>query len=377
MTRRAWLAGWLSFAVYLLPLVGPHALATLGELLLRGDRPPAWRAAEIAVALGLQLAAGAVWYWMLVRPRSLRPLALALVAPVLFATAQWVYLVALPGRFLVESDREDEVRTWSVACTAADRSLAGVGRPPATVRRNAPVFVQDATGRLGRLTLAPGDAGPTTCAVSPLDLPPATANDAPAWIGSRGSALLTSIDRQTGAMSWRWLSGPGAAPLPIVPPAGRGAHDAGPVVSRDGDAIAWLVPLADSAPRRTFAVVVRPLAQPNVARDEIAIPLAPLGAGSFTLLEVDVEARELLLAIDERPFVAMGFDGAIRWGPTVTPVQPLSNTFRRVGNGWVAWDASKDDDTYSIAWSLPPGSGTHRVLKDAGSPRRPCIPTDG
>lgn len=64
MSRRAWLAGVLSFSVYLLPLVGPHAFVVLGEWLARGDRPAAWRAAELAVALGLQVAADAIWYWI-------------------------------------------------------------------------------------------------------------------------------------------------------------------------------------------------------------------------------------------------------------------------------------------------------------------------
>ena len=56
----------LSSSVYLVPLVGPHAVWRLGEALLqswsRGDKRLAWRLSEWAVALAFQAVAGATWY---------------------------------------------------------------------------------------------------------------------------------------------------------------------------------------------------------------------------------------------------------------------------------------------------------------------------
>ena len=49
--------------------------------------------------------------------------------------------------------------------------------------------------------------------------------------------------------------------------------------------------------------------------------------------------------------------------PRPDGVEPLSHTYRKVGDGWIAWDAYRDEEPYRVAWSLPAGKRLHRVLK--------------
>ena len=134
---RSWLALPLSFSVYLIPLVGAHAAWLLGESLshsvTRGEREPAWLGAEIGVALAMQGIAGAIWYWILRRPRSLRALVLVAVILVFVVTANWLYTIALPTRFLIERDAAPERQPWPIACSIPGESLAVTGQKPAVV----------------------------------------------------------------------------------------------------------------------------------------------------------------------------------------------------------------------------------------------------
>ena len=71
-----------SFAIYLIPIIGPHALWLLGEHLWMGltrgghGRVAGWIAMEWGLALALQLVAGALWYWFFARPKWWRLLPL-------------------------------------------------------------------------------------------------------------------------------------------------------------------------------------------------------------------------------------------------------------------------------------------------------------
>ena len=44
-------------------------------------------------------------------------------------------------------------------------------------------------------------------------------------------------------------------------------------------------------------------------------------------------------------------------------VRAQASTYERYGNGWLAWDAYKEEGAYEVAWSLPSGSGQHRLAK--------------
>lgn len=369
---RLGLAALLSCSIYALPLVGPHAIFFLGESLLsatRHERPIAWIAAELSVALAMQIGAGAIWYWILGHPVSLRPFVLVVAVPVFFAVAEWCYLIALPTRFLIERDAKVEQRAWSAACTVPNESLVVVGYKPVTVGAGDTLLVSDPTARLARLTVttAPGTA--TTCRVSALGLPPPTANVSPVWIGDDGRALLSSTSKDTGSQAWLWIAARGATPTPLDEPAGRRSIDGPPVISRDGHMVAWLTPVPNSGQPPALSIVVRRLptpetfTTPSVAPGDVVIDLSRLGPASFVLREVDTKMREVLLAMNERTFVTVGFDGVARGSPLRPEgVDTLHMTFRRVGDGWIAWDGYKEDG-YTIAWSQPAGRGSHRIPK--------------
>ena len=42
-------------------------------------------------------------------------------------------------------------------------------------------------------------------------------------------------------------------------------------------------------------------------------------------------------------------------------IRAESSTYLRVGDGWVAWDAYREDGPYQIGWSLAAGSGRHQT----------------
>ena len=115
-----------SFVVYLIPIIGPHALWLLGEHLYSGlvrsgpDRVVAWIALEWGLAVGLQIVAGALWYWFFSRLEWWRALPLLVCVPVFFMVIEWAYLVAIPSRFLIEQDTAPETGDWKTACTMAD-----------------------------------------------------------------------------------------------------------------------------------------------------------------------------------------------------------------------------------------------------------------
>jgi hypothetical protein len=91
-----------SFLVYLIPLVGPHGPWLLGQALFarQAGRSPPWTGANWAVALILQSLAVAYFYWFFARPRWRQGILLLVALPIIFLTLQWVYLVAIPTRFL-------------------------------------------------------------------------------------------------------------------------------------------------------------------------------------------------------------------------------------------------------------------------------------
>ena len=73
----------LSFGVYLLPLIGPHTVTFLGELIwyeiTHRERARLWIAADVGFALVLQLIAFSALYWLFKKPAVIRVVVVALV----------------------------------------------------------------------------------------------------------------------------------------------------------------------------------------------------------------------------------------------------------------------------------------------------------
>jgi hypothetical protein len=100
---RLWIPLAGSLTVYLVPLVGPHALWLLGEGLLlelmrAGDREPWWLVADLALAFTAQIAVGLLLAWSLCGSRF-RLLTWMPAIPTLIAGLNMAYLVAIPPFF--------------------------------------------------------------------------------------------------------------------------------------------------------------------------------------------------------------------------------------------------------------------------------------
>jgi hypothetical protein len=341
------LAAIASFAVYGVPLVGPHAVWLVGETLLRARRrpgfEPAWLAAEVGAAVGLQVVAGLVAYWVFRRPRSARPvIALLVAAPTIIAVTDWLFLIAIPTRFLVEPEAAAEHAAWPIECRVPDRMLFNGGVP-------GPVWAVDSRGERARLD------GCRLEALPPIARDPGSTPVARATSGR----LLVMRAARDGTAAWAWVD-PGGVPVDLTPPATRWPSYSAPLLSRDGASVVWVVRDGDAQPPPQ-ALLVRALSGGGERR----VSLRGLPPGSVVPIGFDSPAGEITLAVSERTFVAVDLDGGVRWGPLrPMEVEPLSMTFRRIGAaGWVAWDGYRESDAYRLAWSLPAGRGLYRLPK--------------
>ena len=348
-----------SFSVYLLPILTDQATWLLGQALVfefigRGHKDWLWRLADLLLALVLQAMAFGLLVWVLRKPKPRRLVTLPVAAVLAFMALQWLYLAVIPSRFLVEAETAREHVKWADECAVPGYALMA-GSAARAVSAGAAaddLWVTDALGRPARLRV-PG------CAVTPTSAPFGGDEAVLAATASGGRYLYSQEDRKSGQQAW-WYGRPGLAAQRLGSPAGYEPGDGPPVLSSDGDWIAWLVRGLDSGQPRPSAVVLRPLR----AGEEMTVRLDGLPRGRFRLIAVDMLARELTLGIDERYFVGVNLDGATRWGPLRPPgVDPVASTFRRVADGWVAWDGSREGESYRLAWILGGAEGRHRVRR--------------
>jgi hypothetical protein len=351
-----------SFAVYLVPLAGPHAVWLLGESLLQelsaADRESLWRIADVALALTAQAALGLMLAWSL-RGSRLRLLAWIPAIPLLLAGLNMAYLAVIPSHFLIESDTAPEVTNWKEHCFVPAVSLMPIRTPvnqPAKGVRE--WWVQRPDGRYALLRLP-------DCAVVDAGLPSPTVQtggQVDFMLGLQFSApggaavferLVPRISERT---SWL-LTAPGTPLAPIEPP---DLAEGAPILSDTADAVAWIRRVEGSTPPVLERVTIRALA-PSPGPDSVDVELAPFGAASYTLLGVDSVAREAILWRNDQPLV-VGFDGERRDIPfTPVSIRPQASTYLRHRGGWIVWDAYRDEGPYWLSWSLAAGSGTSRT----------------
>ena len=280
-----------SFAVYLIPLIGPHALGLLGEhlyskLVRSGpDRVAAWIALEWGLAVGLQIVAGALWYWFFARPEWWRLLPLLVCAPIFFMVAEWAYLVAIPSRFLIEQDTTPASGDWKSVCTIADMSLASV--------RSAPDLLLERAGQAW--LIGPGMNAYAVlempgCQTMPVGLQDVGPSYTQPFVLPGGRCLFSTWDNKTGQNHWWYHDGTsGPKPLPRPP---ADPNRSAPILSTDGDWVAWLEYIP--------GVTVTPLPERVVIRSlrddrERLVNLPPPGRSEFVLLGLDTDREELTL----------------------------------------------------------------------------------
>jgi hypothetical protein len=365
MTRSGWRAGVAllgSFAVYFIPLIGPHAAWFLGASLVAGfgaGRPPAWVAADISVALAAQITAGLALYWSLGGGWARKLVWLGIVP--LTIALNFAYLSAIPGVFLIEADTAPEVTTWVEHCFVRAVSLRPVGTSAVRTEKGVTAWWAARSGD-GRDTLLRVPECGTADAVLP------TPGKSPQghldfftslpFASSDGIAIVEQLDRRSSRRTWSTLSAP-AAPLQRLAESSETLQSP-PIISRRGDAVAWVTIDPASGPPVLSSVLVRK-ATPGSAVPEIDIDLAAFGPGIYVPLDVDATRREALLWRDDRPLL-VGFDGRSR-PVSFEPgdIRAQSTTYLRLGDGWVAWDAYRETGPYQISWSLAGRTGWHRT----------------
>lgn len=351
-----------SFAVYLIPLFGPHASWSLGQYLYQWQMPAAphqdisWIAMDWGVALALQVLAGMLCYWVLVRPGWIRILAVAACAPVFVAAANRIYLSALPSRFLTERATTSDQGDWKTVCTVPDMEVAEVRSPPDTSLARSGQAWMRANDEYAVLTM-PG------CHTRLITKPDASTQLDLSFVSPAGVYLMRNWDNQTRQTHW-WVGDGSLRLLSRLPE--DSILFGMPVLSNDGHWVAWMEVIPGTKLHRA---VVQSL------NDERAhfVDIPDQRLLQWTLLGADMDRNELTFyAYDyttQRSSLTMLGLGSGQQGDSIVAqgVAAQFTTLLRVGSGWVAWDAARDlGERYRIAWSLANGRGVHEALRGRG-----------
>jgi hypothetical protein len=349
-----------SFSVYLIPIVGPHAAWFMGEILFQGEarKSPQWMAINCAVAVTVQLLAAALFYWFFRRPGWPRGIVPLIAFPFVFVALQRIYMVIIPTRFLEEPDTAPETASWPLECTAP-------GAFQTDLRTPSDVWVRFTASPNNYAVLAmPG------CRLAPVNLPQPTFKPGagvdfsidPTFVIPGGRAVVRKYESKSALQSW-WLV-PGAPMengtdlIPIGSPPRDTTNTAPPILSTDGQWAAWLEVIPNTGPPVLDRVVIRPL---DAHGERRTVDLISLGPSIYYLKKLDMQSEEIMLWRRDR-LLTIGFDGAIKKQfAQPAAVRAQQNTFIECAEFWLAWDAYQEDAPYMLEWSLPSGSGSHRV----------------
>jgi len=347
-----------SFAVYLVPLFGPHASWALGQYLYQWQmhdaphRVVSWIAMDWGVALALQVLAGTLCYWVLVRPGWVRILVVAASAPVFVAAANWAYLSALPSSFLTERATTSDQGDWKTVCTVPDMEVAEVRSPPDTSLAKAGQAWLRANIDYVVLTMP-------DCNTRLIGKPEGATQVDVSFVTPAGAYLMRNWDNKTRQEHW-WVGNGSLRPLSRLP---EGPIMFGtPVLSNNGHWVAWMEVIPGSKLRRA---VVHSLDDERA--HSVDIPNQRIL--QWALLGADMERNELTFYTfdytTQRSSLTMLGLGSEQQGDSIVVqgVDAQFTTLLRVGSGWVAWDAARDlGERYRIAWSLANGRGVHEAL---------------
>ncbi len=355
MSRPRLKAFLASFLVYLLPLVGPHGALPWGVLIGAelieglGPRDPLWIAADVVLAAALQLAAAAMFYWYFLRPRWTKLMAFVPAVGGLWGLLMWGYLLAIPRYFLVAATAAPEIDDWIEECRVANAYLPDVDTPAdLSLERAGRAFIARLPDSELAVLQMPG------CQVSQLGIRWSNYSPRIHSVAATGAMLYSLHDRESDQWSWWVLDGPGSEPQALERP--PHADSAEPLLATDGKWVAWVLREPGEA-RQTLPAVRIESVQ---AGEPVTIDLSPFAPASFRLDHLDVAAHEIVLTRNEEEFLGLGWDGAVRWGPwNPEGIKAWAGTRRRLGGGWVVWDAYRDEEPYRLKWSLPAGQGIH------------------
>jgi hypothetical protein len=350
--RSTLFAGAASFAVYAIPLVTVHWVLPFGVALaheITSDRPIAWKLADVALALGAQVALFGLVRAALARSRRLAAVVLVgTLVPAAFVL-NGAYLVAIPAWFLIDTDPAEDVDSLTEACSVAGYSLAPVaaGLARGLEERGEAVLVADDGTNVAIL-------GPD-CRVEPVVEPAVQSAPGLQQVLPDGAIVFSELLQSTSTYRY-WLVARGAdTAVPLPEPDGV-RFERAPVVADEGTAVAWPVRANDG---RTI-VAIEPMGSGASMRVTPTLPGPPISM----VLAVNMTRGELVVVRELETFAGVGLDGGVLWGPTSQgelAVHPA--TARRIGDDWLWWDAYREDGPYRLAWWTREGKGRHAVPK--------------
>ncbi len=344
-----------SFAIYLIPIVGPHSIIFSGSMLLEEltgghDREVLWRVLDVGLALVLQALFAALLYLLIRWRRWWGWLLLVPALPVLFFAQLFGYLLLIPALFLVESDPALETGDWPRICELEDQWLDGTGAAAdLAMERAGEVWVMAAEARRYSILRMPD------CRLQPVASPAMEAGDGIGQVLPGGGALYRTYDKATRKTELYVLPAGTANPIHPSPPADLPYWN--PIATGEGTELAWLENV-QSGNNVDAVVRIRPAG--GEAERTVSLPKGR----QFQLLAFDDRSGDFLLSYYPNGMIGVGPDGTVRWGPfTADGLVSIGANLRRVGDGWIAWDSYRDEGRYRIVWSLPSGSGSREIPK--------------
>ena len=350
--RRLLIAIAASCAVYAVPVVTVHWGDLFGLSLgreLSSDRETAWIATDIGLAAAVQAAWGLVVWLGLGFGFGAGILAFMLAAVPAVYAVNVAYLVKIPEVFLIDEDTTPDAGSLMEACKAAaelDPSPAGITR--GLDARGEAVVRVSGTG-YGILRLP-------DCAIERIAIPERPIAPGINQILADGSVVYSVYERGVPGQTF-WLLRHGSTDgIQLVPPAEGTDTNLVPLVSEDGQWVAWSL----RSPERVASVLVQRVG----GGEPIRFTHDLLQQATLTLVELDMTRRVLTVNRDLRTFAALGLDGTVAWGPLTPPdIAAQNSTFRYAGGQWLAWDAYVEDSAYRVSWSTMYGSGIYEVPK--------------
>ncbi len=148
----------------------------------------------------------------------------------------------------------------------------------------------------------------------------------------------------------------GGEPQPLLPPPDAGKTVWRPTLSDDGSSIVWVSVTEGADGQRESRLQIRDLASGS----ERSIPLASNAEG-YEVLAANVSAGEYVLGVRPNKVLVVDGNGAAKSDPTILgAIENVSEAFRRVAGGWIAWDSVRlDNRSVRLQWHTAGGSGEH------------------
>jgi hypothetical protein len=339
----------LSFAAYLLPVFVPHGgWQVLGFIVLgalsQAASDPAFFLFFLVVALLLQFILAVLIYFFLRNISFSRVLLMLLAVPLLLIGLHVAFYFGLPYLFLYEAERRPEQGDLATACVVENASLAPYhsGVSLAMERASETLILIGQSQERARLRM-PG------CRVEPMDSPRrSTTYD---QIAPGGFLLFRNFE---GVIHIKRAD---EDAFTLTAPAELTYWK--PVMSDDGSALFWIAkdPGLARGGQSLFWRMPDQARVQKITLDEL-LPLGLVVAGADSK-----NGPFTLTSSDDRVFY-LDQEGHILSAITdLGDINLLGEGFGKLDDGFVAWDAYRDEGRYGVTWSRAGKRGSWQLPK--------------